>query len=115
MLSEFPSRPPRPLPFRCAVFLATVSVCAVASAQMAPPSSPTDRAHLDEVLRSLSRGRSVVQVAVSPDGKRLAWVQDRHDGSDIFVAPAEDLSHPEHVSADVQPNQHCRENQILWQ
>jgi dipeptidyl aminopeptidase/acylaminoacyl peptidase len=95
--------------------MAAVSICAIAAAQNAPPSISTDRARMDEVLRNMNRGRSVRQVAVSPDGKRLAWVQDRRDGSDIFVASIDNLTQPEHVSADVQPNQHCRENQILWQ
>src|SRR5437868_8193552 len=113
VLSKFPPRPRRAFPFRYRLLLATLSICAVGAAQNAPAS--IDRARMDEVLRSLNRGRSIGQVAVSPDGKRIAWVQERGEGSDIFVAPIEDLTRPEPVSAGVQPDRHCRENEIVWQ
>jgi dipeptidyl aminopeptidase/acylaminoacyl peptidase len=86
----------------------------MAAAQPGPVSSPVDRARIDEVLGSLNRGRSLGQVAVSPDGKRIAWVQGRRDGGDVFVAPADDLAKAERISAGVQPDQHCREGEIVW-
>ncbi len=70
---------------------------------------------MDQVLHGLNRGRSVDQVAVSPDGKRVAWVQGTRDGGEILVAPIDDLKSPERISAGVQPGQHCRESQIAWE
>ncbi len=58
---------------RCWLFLAVipVAVCCVAQSS----SDPVDRDHIHEVLRGLNRGRSVSEVAVSPDGKRVAWIE----------------------------------------
>jgi dipeptidyl aminopeptidase/acylaminoacyl peptidase len=85
-----------------------------AAAQDSHASSATDRTHMDEVLRGLSRGRSVGQVAVSPDGKRLAWVQDSSQGIEIRVAPLDNLNKSERVTAASTQDQHCRESNIIW-
>ena len=73
-----------------------------------------ERAHIDEVLKGLNRGRSVGQVAVSPDGKRLAWVQHGKDGAEIRVAPLDDLEKSDRVTAAAKADQHCREGEIAW-
>jgi dipeptidyl aminopeptidase/acylaminoacyl peptidase len=73
-----------------------------------------DRAHIDEVLKGLNRGRSVGQVAVSPDGKRLAWLQPGKDGAEIRVAPIGDLAKSDRVTAAAMPEVHCHEGQIVW-
>jgi len=73
-----------------------------------------DRAQMDEVLKGLNRGRNVGQVAVSPDGKRLAWIQSAREGSEIRIAPLEDLSKSDRITAAAKPDQHCRENDLAW-
>jgi dipeptidyl aminopeptidase/acylaminoacyl peptidase len=73
-----------------------------------------EKAHIDEVLKGLNRGRSIGQVAVSPDGKRLAWIQPGKEGSEIRVAAPGDLTKSERVTAAAKPDQHCREGQIVW-
>ena len=83
---------------------------AAAKAQGAAP----DRTHIDEVLKGLNRGRSLGQVAVSPDGKRLAWIEGARDGAEIRVAPLGDLAKSERVTAATKPEQHCHEGQIAW-
>src|ERR1700676_2075226 len=65
--------------------------------QTAP--APLDREHINEVLRGLNRCLSVGQVAVSPDGKRVAWVQGMREGADIYIAPIDDLARTERISA----------------
>ncbi|HEY1160112.1 MAG TPA: S9 family peptidase [Terracidiphilus sp.] len=83
----------------------------------APDSQATkapDRAHIDEVLKGLNRGRGVGQVAVSPDGKRLAWVQYGKDATEIRVAPLGDLEKSGRVTAAAKPDQHCHEGEIAW-
>ena len=84
------------------------------AAQDAASATATDRAHIDDVLKGLNRGRSVGQVAVSPDGKRLAWLQPAKEGSEIRVAPLDDLAKSERVTAATKPEQYCREGQIVW-
>src|SRR5215469_6420903 len=107
-LSKFQSCRLGALLMQCSVVLTAVSLSNVAVAQNAPSSAPLDHAKIDEVLGSLNRGRSVGQVAISPDGKRVAWVQSRRDAGDILVAAIDDLTKTERVSAGVQADQHCR-------
>ena len=83
------------------------------AAAKAPASSP-GRAHIDEVLKGLNRGRYLGQVAVSPDGKRLAWIQHGKDGAEIRVASIDDLAKSERFTAAAKPEQHCQEGEIAW-
>ncbi len=81
-------------------------------AQSASVSSAPDRAHMEEILRGLNRGHSVGQVAVSPDGKYLAWIQGEHEGAEILLAPLNDLAKTRRVTAAAKPDEHCSENGI---
>ena len=78
----------------------------------ASASTPTDRGHIEEVLSSLNRGRNVGQVALSPDGKHIAWIQGGREG-EILLALADDLKKPVHVTA-AKGDQRCRESQLAW-
>jgi len=73
-----------------------------------------DRAHIDEVLKGLNRGRGVGQVAISPDGKRLAWIEGGREGGGIQVAPLDDLAKKVHVTAASKADQKCREGEVVW-
>src|SRR5579863_8372125 len=112
--SKLPSWWRRVLVFSGPCIVALASNSGGAFAQPPAPAVPADHARIDEVLRSLNRGQTIGQVAVSPDGKRLGWIQGGRDGGDIFVAPIDDLSKSDRISAGVQPGQHCRENDIVW-
>ena len=83
------------------------------AAQDADAAKTAGRAHIDEVLKGLNRGRSMGQVAVSPDGKRLAWEQYGKEGGEIRVAAIDDLAKSERVTA-AKADQHCREGQFIW-
>ena len=72
------------------------------------PSVPS-AAQVDQILSGIHHGRSVAQVAVSPDGKRLAWVQ----GGEVRVSPIDNISQSQQVSAGTLP-QSCRESDINW-
>ncbi len=98
-----------------ALLLGAAISLSTSQAQTAAPaltqaSASANRAHIEEVLKGLNRGHSIGQVAISPDGKRLAWIED----TEIRVAPRDDLSQSERVTAAAKPEQHCRENQITW-
>jgi dipeptidyl aminopeptidase/acylaminoacyl peptidase len=67
-------------------------------------------AHIEEVLRGLSRGHSIGQVAVAPDGKRLAWIED----GEIRMAALSDLDNSRRITAATSPEQSCREENLAW-
>jgi len=86
-----------------------------ALAQGTPAAAAPDRAHIEEVLKSLNRGHFIGQVAVSPDGRRLAWVQGVRGASEILVAPLDDLKKSERATAGTRPDAPCREGQMTWE
>ncbi|MGH7082296.1 MAG: hypothetical protein ACREFV_07500, partial [Acetobacteraceae bacterium] len=75
--------------------------------------SPAERAHIEESLHGLNRGVFVGQVAVSPDGGRIAWTGSGRDGGQILVAPIGDLAHTQTVTA-AGPGQKCFEGSFTW-
>jgi dipeptidyl aminopeptidase/acylaminoacyl peptidase len=56
----------------------------------------------------------VDQVAVSPDGKRLAWTQGAGEGSEIRLAPLDNLAESQRITAAAAPGQFCTEGQLAW-
>jgi len=109
-------------PFRgtgvCRALLLVSSVGCLAAepaAQKAPAPAVADRPHAADVLKDLNRGRSIGQVSISPDGKRLAWVQvASREETEIRVALASDLVKGDRVTAAVRPEKHCREGKLTW-
>lgn len=94
---------------------AVTSAQAVSSGQSETTKNVSDRAHIEEVLRGLNRGRGVGQVAISPDGKKLAWVEGGRGGGEIRVASPDDLTKGQRVTAAVNPEQHCAEGEMTWE
>ncbi|HEU5458568.1 MAG TPA: S9 family peptidase [Terracidiphilus sp.] len=74
---------------------------------------------MDEVLAGLRRGTGIGEVAVSPDGSRIAWVQGGRGGGEILVATMSDLTRTTRVTAatslNAREDQRCREGQIAWE
>jgi dipeptidyl aminopeptidase/acylaminoacyl peptidase len=97
-----------------ALLLGASSPWLAAAAEGAAGSQQPDRAHVDEVLKGLNRGHSFGQVAVSPDGKRLAWIEWTREGAEIRLAPTGDLKKSERVTAAAKAEEHCREGEIVW-
>jgi len=102
---------PKSLLTGAALLFAAFGLATNAHAQGGSP----DRGHIEDVLKSLNRGRNVSQVAVSPDGKRLAWIEGARGGGDIRVAPVDDLKKSERVTAALKPDEHCRESDATWE
>ncbi|HTX77325.1 MAG TPA: S9 family peptidase [Terracidiphilus sp.] len=92
-----------------AVGLVALTACG-AVAQTAP-----DAPRLEEVLRGLNRGHGVGQVAVSPDGTELAWVEGGRRGGTIQVAPIDDLKKAQRVAVSANPQERCSESEITWE
>ncbi|MGA3345502.1 MAG: S9 family peptidase [Terracidiphilus sp.] len=106
-----------------ALMLCALFSLPVALAQSSPPaqaqSGPSlPSAHIEEVLNGLNRGNSIGQVAISPDGKRLAWVQQTSEGEEIRVATLDLMQGGQakstRVTAAAKPGQQCQERQIAW-
>src|SRR6185312_6684755 len=90
-------------------FIALVCPAFAGAAQNVPPLSPAARDHIQQVLRSLPRGVAIDQVAVSPNGKRLAWIMN----GEIRVAPLDNLTAAQRVTA-APPGQNCDESDMTW-
>jgi dipeptidyl aminopeptidase/acylaminoacyl peptidase len=71
---------------------------------------------VDEVLHTLAAVRSYYEVAISPDGTRLAWVENRTGegvhGTSILVAGPSDFSQARRITAT--DNGSAYEDQIAW-
>ena len=81
-----------------AVFFLSAGCCAIAFGQNPSGKNESGRAHIEEALRGLNRGREMGQVAISPDGKRLAWIEGGRGGGEIRVASPDDLSKSQRIS-----------------
>ena len=101
--------------FRALCFVGTALLFATAfpSSAALAQSSP-NRAQIVDVLNGLKRGLNIGQVAISPDGKRLAWIEETKEGAEIRVSPFDDLAKSKRVTAAAKPALHCREGQIAW-
>ncbi len=80
------------------------------SAQNANPAPATSSARIDQILSGISSGHMIGQVAVSPDGKRLAWIL----GREIHVSPLDNLASGQRVTAATAPDQRCSEGNLAW-
>jgi dipeptidyl aminopeptidase/acylaminoacyl peptidase len=96
---------------RFRMYVAAQIICA-AAALTAQNTSTAE--HVDQILRSLDRGKSISQVAVSPDGKHLAWIQGARGGNEIRLAPLDELGKSVRITAAASVDQHCRETDLAW-
>jgi dipeptidyl aminopeptidase/acylaminoacyl peptidase len=89
-------------------------VPSIATGQSEQSGSGLDSARIEESLAGLNRGIGVKEVAVSPDGKRLAWTEGERGSEEIRLAPLEDLSKSVQITAAVKPTQHCHDSEVAW-
>lgn len=88
-------------------FLPRLVACALcAAASLGFAQSPAER--VDAFLAGLRHSHAIGQVAVSPDGKRLAWTED----GGLRLASLNNLSQNQKVTID--PGQHCRAGEPFW-
>lgn len=93
---------------------AAEGLCACGAWAQAAQSSTAMDARVDQALGGMRRGRMVAEVAVSPDGRRVAWVQGARGGEEIRVAPMGALDKSERVTAASGAEERCGENRIAW-
>jgi dipeptidyl aminopeptidase/acylaminoacyl peptidase len=101
---------------RLTALLAILLLCPVFKSSLAQaqesssPSAQSPSAQIDSLLRGEGRARSISQVALSPDGKRLAWTESRQ----LFVSPYDDLTKPQRITAATSPDQRCSDADPVW-
>ena len=91
------------------LLVASFCVCVVFPAAMAAQSGNSP-AHIDEILRGLNRGHYIGQVAISPDGKQLAWIAD----SEIRISALGNPDLSRQVTAATSSDQSCSEDNLAW-
>ncbi|MEO8997864.1 MAG: prolyl oligopeptidase family serine peptidase, partial [Rhodanobacter sp.] len=91
---------------------ALLPLLALALAPSAFAASPTVDPRIEQLLTELGKAQEIEAVAISPDGKQLAWVIERHGKPSIDVA-AVDGSHARRISAAAKPGS-CAESGIAW-
>ncbi len=93
------------------LFLAS---CVPVSAQTASASGEKPQARIARLLSQLESVRTFRQVALSPDGRQIAWVVDAPSGhSRIELAEASTPAVVRQISAVSAPDS-CNEGQIAW-
>jgi WD40 repeat protein len=114
-MSQIPHRKALHSTLAFGTFLALAAIGPIRmDAQAVPAQRATDRTHIEEVLRGMNRGRGFGQVAISPDGNKVAWIEGGRGGSEIHIASPSDLAKTERVTAATNPDQHCREGEFAW-
>ncbi|KRE86012.1 peptidase S9 [Rhodanobacter sp. Soil772] len=91
---------------------APLLLLALALAPNAFAAAPAVDPRIEQVLTQLGKAQSIQAVAISPDGKQLAWVIRRDGKPAIEVADA-DGRHAHRVSAAAKPGS-CAESDIAW-
>ncbi len=83
------------------------------------PSRQQANTQSERAMSGGNRAHPVGAVAVSPDGKHLAWVEGGRRAGEIRVTPLDNLGKAdfgnfERITAATSPGQHCREGQLTW-
>ncbi|MFC5581481.1 S9 family peptidase [Rhodanobacter terrae] len=92
-----------------ALLLPLLAIALAPGAFAAPPGVDP---RIEQLLTELGKARDIEAVAISPDGKQLAWVIERQGKPSIDVAAA-DGSHARRISAAAKPGS-CAESDIAW-
>jgi dipeptidyl aminopeptidase/acylaminoacyl peptidase len=92
-------------------FLALLAAFACLVSRAQTSSAPaSNAARVDQILSSINVGRMIGQVAISPDGKRLAWILN----GEIHVAAFDNLTVGQRITAATAPDQRCSEGNLAW-
>ena len=91
---------------------ARLLLLAIALTPNAFAASPSVDPRIEQLLTELGKAQEIGAVAMSPDGKQLAWVIERQGKPSIEVADA-DGSHARRISAADKPGL-CAESGIAW-
>jgi dipeptidyl aminopeptidase/acylaminoacyl peptidase len=79
-------------------------------AQQTGRASIAGTASVDQILSGQNRASTVRQVAISPDGKRLAWLRS----GEIDVALVDNIDSAQRITAAASDEQSCTESDFAW-
>jgi dipeptidyl aminopeptidase/acylaminoacyl peptidase len=105
---------PSPRSFASAILVAALFPCSARTLSAQDAGTP-DRDRIEKALSSANRGHFLGQPAVSPDGKRLAWIEGGRRGGEIRVAALDNLAKSERVTAAAAADLYCTEGQMTWE
>ncbi len=97
---------------RAPLFASLLLAVTLAPGAHAASSDPKVGPRIEALLTRLGKAQSIQAVALSPDGRQLAWVIQRDGKPTIEVADA-DGSHAHRVTAAAKPGT-CAESGIAW-
>jgi hypothetical protein len=101
----------------CAVTAVTAVSVAAPFAAQEPPAPQTDRNRtIAHVLETLDRVRAFHQTAISPDGRRVAWVEDvspADSATAVFVRDVGASGSPKRVTSATDGKAH-KEDGVAW-
>ncbi|MFN8573143.1 MAG: S9 family peptidase [Gemmatimonadaceae bacterium] len=94
--------------------LASVLLFLSAAWPLAGQRAPAQRSSLDQAMDQLFATQRYREVRVSPDGKQVAWTQDKDGGTAIYVAPASGAGTARRISALASGRGATDEGGIAW-
>jgi dipeptidyl aminopeptidase/acylaminoacyl peptidase len=94
----------------CRNFAVALVFCATTLLFVRAQTSAPASASRSQTPAGRRRVQNIGQVAISPDGKRLAWI----DRGTILVAPIANLSQSQRVTAAASPDGSCTESDLAW-
>jgi dipeptidyl aminopeptidase/acylaminoacyl peptidase len=89
-------------------------IAAIAPAGFAQQVPASLQARVQEIFASMRTGHDLGQVAVSPDGRQLAWIEQQPGGGSIRVAPFDRLDQSRPVTTGSAAGADCGANSIAW-
>jgi dipeptidyl aminopeptidase/acylaminoacyl peptidase len=96
------------------LFLSLLTVAQGADGQIADRPSEQAAVQASSGAALQPHGHAVGQVAISPDGKLLAWVERAKDGTEIRLAAIGDLKKSARITAATKSEDHCQEYDLDW-
>jgi len=103
---------PCPARFVCKSGLLVLVVCIAVGGRLAAGATVPPDPRISAVISELEKTRMIHQVALSPDGRTIAWTVDGNMGVEIEVASTADPSYPHRITAGT--GQACTEANLAW-
>lgn len=100
--------------FTLCLYSFTPVVAQTSVRHQAPAATAANKSPLDDAIHTLFAGKTFSQTAVSPDGKRVAWVENVAPGkSAIYVGDINSAGKPHRITAG-RPGAFHDEDSIAW-
>lgn len=98
--------------FATAALLAPLCAAPASGQSLQPGASPPADPRIQRVVDSLEQAHSILETALSPDGRQIAWVTAEYGGTAIEIAPTADPGRTRRLTAE--PGSVCSEESLAW-